>query len=57
MQTLLNAHEVAGMLRSAGFRVVEDLSASETRPRYLRQRSDEPDIPGFARLCCAERAV
>lgn len=57
MQTLLDLAEMAGMLRSAGFRVVEDLPASEIRYRYLRDRSDGLDIPGFARLCCAERAV
>jgi len=56
MQTLLlTAEEVAGILHSAGFRVVEDLPASEIRRRYLAQRSDGLDIPGFARLCCAER--
>lgn len=54
MQTLLDSDEVAGMLHSAGFRVVEDLSASEARRRYLRHRSDGLDIPGFFRLCCAE---
>jgi methyltransferase (TIGR00027 family) len=55
MQTLLDSKDVAGMLQSAGFRVVEDLSSSEIRERYLYQRSDGLDIPGFARLCCAER--
>ena len=55
MRTLLDPEEVAGMLHSAGFRVVEDLPASEIRRRYLRDRSDGLDIPGFARLCCAER--
>ncbi len=55
MQTLLTAEEAAGILHSAGFRVVEDLPASEIRRRYLAQRSDGLDIPGFARLCCAER--
>ena len=55
IQTLLTAEEVAGILHSAGFRVVEDLPASEIRRRYLAQRSDGLDIPGFARLCCAER--
>jgi methyltransferase (TIGR00027 family) len=55
MQTLLEAEDMAGILHSAGFRVVEDLSATEIRRRYLAQRSDELDIPGFARLCCAER--
>jgi hypothetical protein len=55
LQTLLDPEDVAGMLRLAGFRVLEDLSASEIRRRYLYQRSDGLDIPGFARLCCAER--
>jgi methyltransferase (TIGR00027 family) len=55
IQSLLDPQEVAGMLHSAGFRVVEDLSASEIRRRYLYPRSDGLDIPGFARLCCAER--
>jgi methyltransferase (TIGR00027 family) len=56
MQTLLDPEDVAGMLRLAGFRVVEDLSAPEIRQRYLHARSDRLDIPGFARLCRAERA-
>jgi O-methyltransferase involved in polyketide biosynthesis len=55
MQTVLDSEEVAGMWHPAGFRIVEDLSASEVRRRYLRHRSDGLDIPGFARLCCAER--
>jgi len=55
MQTLLEPEHMAGILRSAGFHVVEDLSASEIRCRYLDQRSDGLDIPGFVRLCCAER--
>lgn len=55
MQTLLDAEEMAEILLSAGFRVVEDLSASEIRRRYLAQRRDGLDIPGFGRLCCAER--
>lgn len=55
MQTLLEAEELAGILFSAGFRVVEDLSAAEIRSRYLAQRSDGLDIPDFVRLCCAER--
>jgi hypothetical protein len=55
MQSLLDSDDVAGMLHSAGFRVVEELPASEVRRRYLYQRSDGLDIPGFARLCCAER--
>ena len=55
MQTLLDAEEMAEILLSAGFRVVEDLSASDIRQRYLAQRTDGLDIPGFARLCCAER--
>ena len=55
LQSLLGSEEVAGMLHSAGFRVVEDLSAAEIRRRYLDQRADGLDIPDFARLCCAER--
>jgi methyltransferase (TIGR00027 family) len=55
MQTLLDAEDLAELLLSAGFRVVEDLSASDIRRRYLAQRTDGLDIPGFARLCCAER--
>ena len=55
LRSLLDSRDVADMLHSAGFRVVEDLSASEIRYRYLNQRSDRLDIPGFARLCCAER--
>jgi methyltransferase (TIGR00027 family) len=55
MQTLLEAEDMAGILHSTGFRVVEDLSATEIRRRYLAQRSDGLDIPGFVRLCCAER--
>ncbi|MFX0202920.1 MAG: class I SAM-dependent methyltransferase [Candidatus Hodarchaeota archaeon] len=54
MKTLLNAEDMAKILISAGFRVVEDLSASEIRQRYLAQRTDGLDIPGFTRLCCAE---
>ena len=37
MQTLLDAEEMAELLRSAGFHVVEDLSAPEIRARYLAQ--------------------
>jgi len=55
MQTLLEADEMAELLLSAGFRVVEDLAASDIRQRYLAQRPDRLDIPSFARLCCAER--
>lgn len=55
MESLLNSEDVASILKSAGFRVVEDMSASEIRTRYLDKRSDELDIPGFVRLCCAER--
>jgi hypothetical protein len=55
MQTLLGMGEMAEMLCAAGYRVVEDLSAAEIRSRYLAQRSDDLDIPGFARLCTAER--
>jgi len=57
MQTLLDAEEMAEIVLSAGFRVVEDLSASDIRRRYLAQRTDGLDIAGFARLCCAERQV
>jgi len=56
MQTLLDAEEIAEILLSTGFRVVEDLSASDIRQRYLAQRTDGLDIPGFVRLCCAEKA-
>ena len=55
MQTLLDAEEMAEILSSAGFRVVEDLPAAEIRRRYLAGRPDELDVPGFVRLCCAER--
>jgi methyltransferase (TIGR00027 family) len=55
MQTLLDPDNIAQMLHSVGFRVVEDLSASEIRRRYLYQRSDGLDIPDFVRLCCAEK--
>jgi methyltransferase (TIGR00027 family) len=55
MRTLLEARDMAEILLSAGFCVVEDLSAIEIRQRYLAQRSDGLDIPGFVRLCCAER--
>jgi methyltransferase (TIGR00027 family) len=55
METLLDAEEMAEMLRLAGFRVLEDLSAAEIRQRYLAGRTDGLDIPDFARLCCAER--
>jgi methyltransferase (TIGR00027 family) len=55
MQTLLDVEEMAEILAFAGFHVVEDLQAAEIRRRYLAQRSDGLDIPGFVRLCCAER--
>lgn len=55
MRTLLEPGEVAGMLRQAGFRVIEDLSADAIRDRYLSGRSDGLDIPDFGRLCLAER--
>jgi len=54
MQTLLDVEEMAKILAAAGWRVVEDLSASDIRRRYLAGRTDGLDIPGFARLCCAE---
>jgi methyltransferase (TIGR00027 family) len=57
MQTLLDSDMMAEILLSAGFRVVEDLSATDVRQRYLAQRTDGLDIPGFARLCCAERTA
>jgi len=53
--TLLDGEDMAEILCSAGLRFVEDLSASKIRRRYLDQRSDGLDIPGFVRLCCAER--
>lgn len=53
--SLLDSEDVAGMLHSAGFRVVEELPSSEIRRRHIYERSDGLDIPGFARLCCAER--
>jgi len=53
--TLLNTDEVREVLLSTGFHVVEDLSVTHIRQRYLAQRSDGLDIPGFVRLCCAER--
>ena len=55
MRTLLHAEDMAEIMLFAGFRVVEDLPATEIRRRYLVQRTDGLDIPGFARLCCAER--
>ena len=55
MRTLLEAKDMEEILLSAGFHVVEDLSAAEIRQRYLAQRSDGLDIPSFVRLCCAER--
>jgi methyltransferase (TIGR00027 family) len=55
MQTLLIADEAAKMLFSAGFRVIEDLSAAEIRRRYLAERTDGLDVPDFVRLCCAEK--
>jgi O-methyltransferase involved in polyketide biosynthesis len=53
--TLLNKDEIAEVLLSTGFQVIEDLSATDIRQRYLARRSDGLDIPGFGRLCCAER--
>jgi methyltransferase (TIGR00027 family) len=55
MQTLMDAKEINEILLSSGFHINEDLSASQIRQRYLNQRSDGLDIPGFVRLCCAER--
>ena len=54
LQTLMTSGEMAKLLHSTGFSVVEDLSASEITDRYLSGRSDGLDLPGFARLCCAE---
>ncbi|MBN1639723.1 MAG: SAM-dependent methyltransferase [Anaerolineae bacterium] len=54
MRTLFDEDDVAELLVGTGFRVVEDLSASAIRRRYFDRRSDALDIPGFARLCCAE---
>jgi methyltransferase (TIGR00027 family) len=54
MESLLDSADIAGILESSGFHVLEDISASEIRSRYLDQRSDGLDIPGFVRLCCAE---
>lgn len=54
LRTLLNSDDVEEILQSASFRVVEDLSATEARQRYLNRRSDGLDIPDFWRLCCAE---
>jgi O-methyltransferase involved in polyketide biosynthesis len=54
LQTLMTSDEVTDLLQSTGFRIVEDLSASEIRNRYLSNRSDGLDVPGFVRLCCAE---
>jgi len=53
--SLTDSEDVAATLQSAGFRVVEELPSSEIRRCYLYQRSDGLDIPGFARLCYAER--
>ncbi len=55
MRTLLEAGQMAEILGSAGFDVVEDLPAGEIRRRYLAGRSDGLDIPGFVRLCCAQK--
>jgi methyltransferase (TIGR00027 family) len=55
MLTLLNAEEMTEILLKAGFHVIEDLPASDIRRRYLAKRTDGLDIPGFARLCSAER--
>ena len=55
LQTLLDPPAMAGILKAAGFRVIEDLPAAEIRQRYLVGRSDGLDIPGYVRLCRAER--
>ncbi len=55
MESLLDSAEIASILESSGFHVLEDISAAEIRSRYLDQRTDGLDIPGFVRLCCAER--
>jgi len=54
MQTLLEPEEMAEIVCSAGFSVIEDLSASDILQRYLAERKDELDVPGFARLCSVE---
>lgn len=56
IRTLLDREGMRDILRAAGFDVVEDLAAADIRQRYLAQRTDGLDIPGFARLCCAESA-
>ena len=56
IRTLLDRAGMTDILRVAGFGVVEDLAAADIRQRYLAQRTDGLDIPGFARLCCAESA-
>ena len=57
IRTFLSVEEIAEVLLTTGFQVAEDLSAAEIRQRFLAQRSDGLDIPGFVRLCCAERQV
>lgn len=56
MKSLVEPQEIADLLHSTGFRVVEDLSAAQIRERYLAGRSARLGVPGFARLCCAERS-
>lgn len=55
IQTLLGFEDLAEIVRSVGLRVVEGLPASDIRERYLAQRSDGLDVPGFGRLCCVEK--
>ncbi len=55
LKTLMDSVAMERMLNSTGFHVVEDLPAAEIRQRYLRQHAVGLDIPGFARVCCAER--
>jgi len=55
MRSLLDVAEMAGMLTASGFRVLEDLSAADIHHRYLAGREDGLAVPGFVRLCLAER--
>ena len=54
LQTLMTSDEITELLQSTGFRIVEDLSSPEIRKRYLSNRSDGLNVPGFVSLCCAE---
>ncbi|MCK9276361.1 MAG: SAM-dependent methyltransferase [Syntrophales bacterium] len=55
INTLLSTEDTARLLNSFGFRIIEDLSAHEITERYLSQRKDGLNIPGFVRLCCVEK--